>query len=1014
MTTIDAAAGPILCTVTCAEAKALVDQAQAIERLAQVGFTGILLETSPCSGEPSGDELTRLSDQFAVHGLGLFLAVEIRGASAQKPAAESDGVVADPRRPFERSDLGETAAESDLEQGLARLQGRGVAGLLLRGLGTARAMERGAQLFARARALRPDLVCIADVTGQRPPATALAACRFDFLISSLAWWDGRAAWMTEEHDALRTAAPLIVDMGRNDLPEAARLRALALAPAAASGLIARLGDAAAFGEALRQANRQLVEFAEFRGELRSLTGPGAAVTALARASGPDLRVAGSVLVALINPDAERVVMVAPDTFLGGLGSAFGPFRRLRGGEPFAPLGPGEVRVLRAACCRPILFRSKPGKAAARLAVEAPRIAIEDLSPAVDGGRFSVKRVMNEPVVVEADVFADGHEQLGVELLWRAADVEAWRSSPMSPLGNDRWRAQFTPDRLGRHLFAVRAWIDVFGGFQRDLGKKVEAGRLQPVDLQDGVRLVEAAQRQAVGDRRARFSDVVAELKAADGDALGRLLLSPDLRLLMAQADTRPFQVQSAPQALDAERLAARFASWYELFPRSQTDSATRHGDFDDVIRRLPAVRAMGFDVVYFPPIHPIGQKNRKGRNNSLTAEPGDPGSPYAIGSHEGGHDAVHPELGGLQGFARMIDAARALGLEVALDFAVQCAPDHPWLAEHPGWFDYRADGSIKYAENPPKRYEDIVNVDFYKPDSIPGLWLALRDAVLFWIERGVRLFRVDNPHTKPLPFWEWMIADVRGRHPDAVFLAEAFTRPKVMYRLAKIGFSQSYTYFTWRHSKAEFMQYMEELTSGPPQAFFRPHFFVNTPDINPYFLQTSGRAGFLIRAALAATLSGLFGVYSGFELLEADPVPGKEEYLHSEKYEIKPRDWAAPGNIISDIAKLNRIRKANPALQSHLGIKFYNAFNDNVIYYGKSSPDKSEMILVAVSLDPHHAQSFDFEIPLWEWGLPDDGALMVEDLLYERSIVWRGKLQSRTLTPDAPYAIWRVQPRREA
>ena len=436
----------------------------------------------------------------------------------------------------------------------------------------------------------------------------------------------------------------------------------------------------------------------------------------------------------------------------------------------------------------------------------------------------------------------------------------------------------------------------------------------------------------------------------------------------------------------------------------------RHGTFDDVIGRLADIREMGFDVLYFPPIHPIGEKNRKGRNNSLTPAPGDFGSPYAIGSHEGGHDAIHPQLGTLDDFRRLVAAAQENGLEIALDFAIQCSPDHPWLREHPDWFKWRPDGSIKYAENPPKKYQDIVNVDFYGGDP-SGLWTALRDIVLFWAEQGVRIFRVDNPHTKPLPFWQWMIADVRARYPDVIFLSEAFTRPKMMYRLAKIGFSQSYTYFTWRNSKQEFVDYLTELTTTEVREFFRPHFFVNTPDINPYFLQTSGRPGFLIRAALAATLSGLWGVYSGFELCEGEPLPGREEYLDSEKYEIRVRDHDAPGNIVAEIAALNRIRKAHPALHSHLGVTFYNAFNDSVLLYGKRAPDSADMILVAVSFDPHNVQEATFELPLWEWKLPDHGSLYVEDLMRGGGSIWTGKLQRVRLDPaDLPFAIWRVAP----
>jgi starch synthase (maltosyl-transferring) len=502
-------------------------------------------------------------------------------------------------------------------------------------------------------------------------------------------------------------------------------------------------------------------------------------------------------------------------------------------------------------------------------------------------------------------------------------------------------------------------------------------------------------------------------RLAGGNRAERIatLLDVALGAEMARADAKPFLVEyPVPIPVDAERRAARFASWYELFPRSETDSAKRHGTFDDVIRRLPAIRAMGFDVLYMPPIHPIGMQHRKGRNNRLDAAPDDPGSPYAIGSAEGGHDAIHPELGGFDAFERLVKAAATHGIEIALDFAIQCSPDHPWLKQHPDWFAWRADGSVRHAENPPKKYEDIVNVDFYADGAVPSLWQALRDIVLFWIAHGVTLFRVDNPHTKPFAFWEWLIADVRAQHPEAIFLAEAFTRPKPMYRLAKLGFSQSYTYFTWRHEKAELTQYFSELTTSEVRDYFRPHLFVNTPDINPVFLQHSGRAGFLIRAALATTLSGLWGMYSGFELCESAALPGKEEYLDSEKYEIRPRDWNAPGNIVADITRLNAIRRLNPALQTHLGLTFYNAFNDRILYFGKATAERENAILVAISLDPDAAQEADFEIPLWAWNLPDHASLAFEELVRGTRGVWHGKLQHMRLTPDLPYAIWRVQP----
>lgn len=479
---------------------------------------------------------------------------------------------------------------------------------------------------------------------------------------------------------------------------------------------------------------------------------------------------------------------------------------------------------------------------------------------------------------------------------------------------------------------------------------------------------------------------------------------------MNKADRRPFRLRSTASAVDAERKEAAFASWYQIFPRSQSGDPNRHGTFDDVIPRLPAIRDMGFDVLYFPPIHPIGSTNRKGRNNSLKAGPDDPGSPYAIGSEEGGHDAIHPELGEFEDFRRLVEEACRHGLEIALDLAIQASPDHPWLKEHPGWFDWRPDGTIKYAENPPKKYEDIVNVDFYTKDALPSLWLELRDIVQLWVDQGVKLFRVDNPHTKPFPFWEWLIGDIRARHPDVIFLSEAFTKPKVMYRLAKIGFSQSYTYFTWRNAKWELEQYMRELTETAPKEFFRPHFFVNTHDINPDFLQNAPRPAFLIRAALAATLSGLWGVYNGFELCEGRPDAKRKEYADSEKYEIRAWDYDRPGNIIAEIRMLNRIRNENLALHSHLGLTLLNASNDNILFFEKASRARDNVLLIAISLDPHNFQQSDVELPLWKWSLGDGGALDAEDLVAGHRFRWNGKWQRVSFNPQIlPFAIWRVR-----
>ncbi len=858
-------------------------------------------------------------------------------------------------------------------------------------------------LIAAARLGDPRLVFIADTPGMpREAAMGLAGCGFDYLVSSLAWWDGRASWFVEEYEALRTVAPL--------LAEVANPQGLALAAAVGSGLLVSAKAADPASELFAAANAMAPRLARFSGQLRQLTAPGAAITALLRADAADARVAQGGLLVLLNPD-DAPAAPNEDAIRAAAGADYEPFQSLDAAQDaFAALAPGQVRLAFAGRGKPIVRRPAAGKTAARNAARQPRLVIEDLEPRVDGGPFAVKRTVGERVEVTADVFVDSHAALAVELQWRAQDQDAWRSTPMTMLENDRWAADFALERLGRWEFAVEAWIDRFAGLSADLTKKAEAGVARPVDVDEARDLIAAAAARSEGALKTALDKALARLKAASAAKRLELILAPEIAALMQQADERPFRLRTPVQIVEAERLQARFASWYELFPRSQTSDAGRHGTFDEVIARLPAIRAMGFDVLYFPPIHPIGRLNRKGRDNALKAGPDDPGSPYAIGSAKGGHDAIHGELGDFTDFQRLIAAARDQGLEIALDFAIQCSPDHPWLKQHPGWFDWRSDGSIKHAENPPKRYEDIVNVDFYKPDSIPDLWIALRDLVLFWVAQGVRTFRVDNPHTKPLAFWEWMIGEVRAAHPDVIFLAEAFTRPKMMYRLAKIGFSQSYTYFTWRHSKAEFIDYLTELTTTGARAFFRPHFFVNTPDINPYFLQSSGRGGFLIRAALAATLSGLWGMSSGFELLESDPVPGKEEYAASEKYEIKPRDWNAPGNIIAEIARLNRIRKAHPALQTHLGVRFHNAFNDNILYFAKAEPGATEQVLVAISLDPHNAQAADFEVPLWAFGLADDGAVEVEDLVREHRFVWRGKRQWMRLTPDEPYAIWRIRP----
>ncbi|HEY0328782.1 MAG TPA: alpha-1,4-glucan--maltose-1-phosphate maltosyltransferase [Rhodopseudomonas sp.] len=570
--------------------------------------------------------------------------------------------------------------------------------------------------------------------------------------------------------------------------------------------------------------------------------------------------------------------------------------------------------------------------------------IEEIYPIVDAGRYAVKRIVGEPIAIWADVFRDGHEVIAAAVVWRREQDQDWQRAPLTYDVNDRWGGSFVPDQVGRYVYAIEAWTDEFATWRHGFELKLQAGQDVTLDALEGAAMLTKA--RASGERAATIQrHCQSYLETGEPEPL----LAPELREAMADSQARPDLTRSALLPLVVDRPRARSGAWYEMVPRSQGTTPGQHGTFRDCINRLPDIAAMGFDVIYFTPIHPIGRTNRKGRNNALTAEPGDPGSPYAIGGAEGGHDAIHPELGTLSDFRAFLAACKLVGIEVALDIAVQCSPDHPWLTQHPDWFRRRPDGTMRYAENPPKKYEDIVNPDFTCEDA-GSLWNALRDVVLFWAEHGVKIFRVDNPHTKPFAFWEWLIHEVQLQHPDAIFLAEAFTRPKVMKGLAKLGFTQSYTYFTWRTQKWELEQYLTELTSYPVRDYYRPNFFVNTPDILPYHLQSGEPWMFKSRLALAATLSGTYGIYNGFELLEHEPIPGKEEYLNSEKYEIKVRDWDQPGNLKPYIRDINRARRANAALLQTSNLRFVFIEDPNVIGFVKQSVDRSNTVAVAIAL----------------------------------------------------------------
>jgi starch synthase (maltosyl-transferring) len=976
---------------------------------------------------------------------------------SEAPSAERvdpRGSHAEPHAAYWRFDdptVAEYAADWWIER-LCRLAGAGLAGFGCRDphLVPAPIWQK---IISSVRERLPQCRFLAWTPGLTwPQILALRTIGFDAAFSSSAWWDGRAPWLLEEYDLLRQIGAVI---GAPEAPFGPRLarslqtptgqphahqHMLMRAVATGDGLLvpagfefaserdmsrrANLGEeesgspqpcACTVVTAIKEANALARRLAELNvtGTMRMLSSPGRQMTALLRSDAPDVRQTKTGVVVAINPDLRQ-----PAPFglsLTPLPTAAGAALKAdqiiyRETDSSDLLSAGEVRVLSA---RPTsLMAVPPPRKGPTDLVDRFRIVIDHVTPAVDRGRFAAKRVIGQSITLEADVFTDGHGLLAVEAVWRAVDERKWRRTKMQLVGNDRWQTSIVPERIGRYEFNVEAWFDRYGTFSRELDLKCKAGADIGVEIVEGRELLEHVQSRARASDGEPIHRTLAALKNPITEESVALLLSPDLRDTMRALEERTFVHRyDPPLILEVERPQAAFASWYELFPRSATDDQRRHGTFADTIARLPAIRDMGFDVLYLTPIHPIGRKNRKGKNNSLQSEANDVGSPYAIGNGEGGHDTIHRELGSLDDFRRLRDAAHRYGLELALDFAIQCSPDHPWIKEHPDWFDWRPDGSLRYAENPPKKYEDIVNVDFYTPAAVPGLWYALRNIVLFWAAEGIRIFRVDNPHTKPLPFWDWMIADVRSRYSDVIFLSEAFTAPKMMYRLAKGGFSQSYTYFTWRNTKQELTDYFVELTTTEVKDFFRPHLFVNTPDINPRFLQTSGRPGFLIRAALAATLSGLWGMYSGFELCESAALPGREEYLDSEKYQIRARDYEVPGNIVAEISRLNRIRRTHPALQSHLGIRFYTAHNNQIIFYGKPAPPENDMILAAISLDPFHVQEGTIEIPLWEWQLGDDAAVMVHDLMRDTATVWHGKLQHIRLDPaDLPFALWRISP----
>ena len=633
-----------------------------------------------------------------------------------------------------------------------------------------------------------------------------------------------------------------------------------------------------------------------------------------------------------------------------------------------------------------------------------RVVVEHVRPEIDGGRFAAKRVIGDRVLVEADVFADGHDELSAWILYRHEGDREWQQSRMTRIGGDRWRGEFIVSRLGRYHYTVHGWIERFESWRRDLIRRIGAGQDLAVQFQIGAGLIDEAAETAVGANAEVLRASARKLREdKDGEAREAIAVAEDVANLVQWANPRHHEGRYEKElTILVDRPRARFSAWYELFPRSCSPEPQRHGTLRDCEAWLPYVSSMGFDVLYLPPIHPIGLTFRKGKNNTVAAGPEDVGSPWAIGAQHGGHTSVHPDLGTLEDFDHLLAKAKEYGIEIALDIAFQCTPDHPYVLEHPRWFRKRPDGTIQYAENPPKKYQDIYPLDFETEDW-RALWEELRRVLLFWAARGVRIFRADNPHTKPFAFWEWVISQVKQRYPDALFLAEAFTRPVVMNRLAKLGFSQSYTYFTWRNTKEELARYFLEMAETEVREYFRPNLWPNTPDILPEYLQMGGRAAFMVRLVLAATLAGNYGIYGpAFELCENTPrEPGSEEYLDSEKYELKHRDLNAAGSLKEFIGRVNRIRRENPALQGDQNLRFHETDNPAVICYSRATDDRSNVVIAIVNLDAAHAQNGWASLDISALGVDSSRAFQAHDLLGGGRYIWHGARVYFELTPES-------------
>lgn len=623
-----------------------------------------------------------------------------------------------------------------------------------------------------------------------------------------------------------------------------------------------------------------------------------------------------------------------------------------------------------------------------------RVVIEHIEPQINKGCFPIKRVVGEIVSVKATIFADGHDLIGAQLLYRHKSSAQWQQSPMKRILNDEWVGSFKVNHVGLYYYTVCGWLDIFATWRKDLKKKFVAEQDITVDLMIGAEILLKICQNAEDEDKNKIRQLTDILTHPDNIKTAvETILSKEVKEMVAKYPDKSKMSQYPDELpVSVSRTKALFSTWYEFFPRS-------FGNFADCEKLLPEIQEMGFDVVYLPPIHPIGKTNRKGKNNSILCLPDDPGSPWAIGSEQGGHKAIHPQLGTLEDFRNFIKCAKELNIDIALDLAFQCSPDHPYVKQHPQWFKWRPDNTIQYAQNPPKKYEDILPLNF-ETDDWQNLWQELKSVVVFWIEQGVEIFRVDNPHTKPFVFWQWLLSEIKENYPEVIFLSEAFTRPKLMQQLAKVDFDQSYTYFTWRNTKYELEQYLTELTKTETAEYMRPNFWPNTPDILPEYLQFGGRAAFIIRLVLAATLSSSYGIYApAYELCISDAVEDKEEYLNAEKYEIKKWDTNQPGNIKAVIARVNKCRKENPALQTTRNLKFCQTENDMIMCWSKTTQDLSNVVIVLVNLDPYHKQSGRLNLSLAELGIEETKPYLLHDQLSNDKYIWQGSRNYIELDP---------------